>query len=169
MTPLDRGVGLAWQDVLIGPATFQLADGRRLRVDAKTRGGNTCMQFIKTAQDRRLVTAEPNATDAQVRRAAWFGDPCVIIGQLRAPDQVVWYRVIKAWPDHHARIGSITATDERTVTLADGLTWPVAKTRQFSCGKWSGSIADAVANWHPTAVLDVRTRQVVRVECAFPL
>jgi hypothetical protein len=169
MRPLDGSAALAWKDVLVGPALFQLAGGRRIRVVAHTRGGNTCMQFIKTPQDRRLVTLEPNATDAQVRRAAWFSGPCVIIGSLRSPDHLLWYRVIKVSPEHHAEIGRITATDEKTVTVEDGLTWPVDATRSFTCGRYSASIADAVAHWSPMAVLDVSTRQVVRVDCYFRL
>lgn len=151
-------------DLLIGPATLHVSDGTQLHVPARTRGGNACMEFVHTPQDRDGIAGFPDASDRQVRQHGGFSSRCVIVGRLKAANVVSWFRILKL-DGNAALLGRITSTDETTIT-SDGLTWPVAPGRRLCPGYESiRELMDAARGRGTGVTLDVRTREVTSIHC----
>jgi hypothetical protein len=159
--------GFGGENMRVGPATLHTEDGRRLKLLPGTGGGTACLEFVQTAEDRLYLSGDRTADDDRLRRDGRLPERCAIVGRLRRPDEVLWFRMVgEVSADNLVELTDVEEADERVVKTRDGLTWAVATSRQLDCLPTVTRIADATkGRFGGHAYLNIKTQQVARIGC----
>lgn len=158
-------------ELRVGPARLVLHDGRELTVPAGTPGGNTCEALYDAA-------AMDIGEDEEVDPWPAVGgipesDGCPVIGETDAEGNVAWFQILGDRHDYDAEhgevtLGSVVSTDGEVARVSDGYVFPLSPDLLLAC-----HLDDAenltefieISEGYDTAVVDVRSGELVKVRC----